>query len=139
MTAPVAQGRQLPRYEDLTWDQHLGRHCVWCNGLITVGGREVGRVGTRHGAHLFDVPVYAGPCCLPKVEAITMKPCAYCGDPIKGAAKPVGDDAGSGAHPTAYWHADPAECGPRQAPLPGPDEPTPLQLHLARTGLSLRP
>ncbi|MET9953491.1 hypothetical protein ABZ135_18340 [Streptomyces sp. NPDC006339] len=111
---------------------------MWCNGRITVGGTEAGRVGTRHGAHVFSVPVYAGPCCSTEEEATTVQ-CAYCGNPIEGAAEPVGDDAASGAHATAYWHADPAECGPRQAPLPGPDEPSPLQLHLARAGHRLRP
>ena len=39
--------------------------------------------------------------------------CAYCEQPIVGAATPVSDDAGSGAHALAYWHSDAAECGPR--------------------------
>lgn len=65
MSAPTEE-RQLPAYRDLTWGQHLGRNCCWCNTPITVGGREVGRVGERLGAHNVSVPVYAGPCCPPK-------------------------------------------------------------------------
>ncbi|MCZ0979409.1 hypothetical protein O1L60_10670 [Streptomyces diastatochromogenes] len=41
------------------------------------------------------------------------KICAYCEQPILGVAAPVEDDAGSGAHALAYWHATAAECGPR--------------------------
>lgn len=37
---------------------------------------------------------------------------------------PLGDDAASGAHPAGFWHADPAACGPRRQPLPGPDSTT---------------
>lgn len=53
---------------------------------------------------------------------MTAKHCAYCGDPIHGEALPVGDDTDSGVHPPAYWHKTPAECGPPQSPLPGPDD-----------------
>lgn len=68
MTAPV-EYRQLPRYQDLTHGQHMGWHCVWCDKPITVGGREVGHVGTRYGAHSLSVPVYAGPCCTVRSRA----------------------------------------------------------------------
>ena len=56
--------RRLPAYGDLTWDQHMGRHCIWCNQLIEDGGREVGRVTEERGERVLSVPVYAGPCCL---------------------------------------------------------------------------
>ncbi|MFF9197354.1 hypothetical protein ACF09L_19310 [Streptomyces sp. NPDC014779] len=62
MTAP-AEPRQLPRYADLTWDQHLGRNCIWCDQLIRSGGYEVGRVEMTLGAHHLATTVYAGPCC----------------------------------------------------------------------------
>ncbi|MEU2115209.1 hypothetical protein ABZ567_06050 [Streptomyces sp. NPDC016459] len=42
-----------------------------------------------------------------------MKHCAYCEQPILGTAVPVADDAGTGAHAPAYWHANKGECGPR--------------------------
>ncbi|WP_017239513.1 hypothetical protein [Streptomyces sp. SS] len=42
-----------------------------------------------------------------------MKHCAYCEKPILGTAVPVADDAGTGAHAPAYWHANKGECGPR--------------------------
>lgn len=51
-----------------------------------------------------------------------MKRCAYCGRSIRGEAIQVGDDAGSGTHAPAYWHKDRVECGPKQPPLPGPDD-----------------
>lgn len=65
------------------------------------------------------------------------KHCAYCNRPIHGDAIPISDGAGSGVHIPAYWHADPAKCGPRvgsTSPLDTP--PSPLERHIART---LRP
>ncbi|MCT4357173.1 hypothetical protein M5362_29075 [Streptomyces sp. Je 1-79] len=51
-----------------------------------------------------------------------MKTCAWCGQPIVGEARPIGnDDAASGVHAAAYWHGNPDECGRRQQLLPGPD------------------
>ncbi|WP_432121855.1 hypothetical protein [Streptomyces sp. S1] len=41
------------------------------------------------------------------------KACAYCEQPIFGLALPVADDAGTGAHALAHWHAEAAACGPR--------------------------
>ena len=54
-----------------------------------------------------------------------MKLCSWCDLPIEGEAKPIGDDAASGAHPAGFWHADPDECGPRAEPLPGPEPTSP--------------
>ncbi|MFE7804033.1 hypothetical protein ACFU51_05065 [Streptomyces sp. NPDC057430] len=66
-----------------------------------------------------------------------MKVCSWCDQPIHGEAEQLGDDAASGVHPPAYWHADRAECGrrvPRTSPLDG--AASPLQRHLGR---ALRP
>ncbi|MFC8491763.1 hypothetical protein ACFUJU_13370 [Streptomyces sp. NPDC057235] len=59
--------------------------------------------------------------------------CSYCDQPILGKATPIADDAATGAHPPAYWHADRAECGKRARRPSLPDGPSPLQRYLART------
>ncbi|MFC7929010.1 hypothetical protein [Streptomyces cinereoruber] len=65
-----------------------------------------------------------------------MKRCSYCGQEITGNATPVADDAATGAHAPAYWHAVPAECGPRAARPSGMDESSRLRYHLGRAGRS---
>lgn len=50
-----------------------------------------------------------------------MRYCSWCDQPIEGEAQLLGDDAASGAHPAAFWHENPAECGRRRRLLPGPD------------------
>jgi len=61
------------------------------------------------------------------------KRCAYCHLPIHGASLPIGDDAGSGAHIPAYWHANPAECGPKASSTAPLDTlRSPLELHVTR-------
>lgn len=59
-----ARWRPLPEYGDLTWDQGLGRACVYCNEQIEHGGKEVGTLTEQRGAHRLRATVYAGPCCL---------------------------------------------------------------------------
>lgn len=70
-----------------------------------------------------------------------MKVCSWCDQPIHGKAVQLGDDAGSGVHLPAYWHADRAECGPRRRLLPGPDDGilSPLQSQLRRVAVPRRP
>ncbi|MGW3386896.1 hypothetical protein [Streptomyces cinereoruber] len=65
-----------------------------------------------------------------------MKHCSYCGQEITGNATPVADDAATGAHAPAYWHAVPTECGPRAARPSGMDDSSRLQHHLGRAGRS---
>lgn len=54
-----------------------------------------------------------------------MKYCSYCDRPIEGDATAIDDDSDSRSHVPVYWHADPAECGPRVQPLPGPEPTSP--------------
>ena len=68
MTA-TAEAGPLPAYASLTWDQGMGRACVWCNLPIEDGGREVGTVRETLGAHKLKALVFAGPCCPPVVTS----------------------------------------------------------------------
>ncbi|MFD7325005.1 hypothetical protein ACFV9D_28605 [Streptomyces sp. NPDC059875] len=61
------------------------------------------------------------------------KHCAYCDRPIHGEALPISDGAASGVHIPAYWHADPAECGPMVASTSPLDTlSSPVERHIAR-------
>lgn len=64
-----------------------------------------------------------------------MKRCGYCGNLIVGQARALDDDAASGAHAPAYWHASPGDCGPRMPRVTTMDDQrnSPLQRHLTKT------
>ncbi|MDQ0791927.1 hypothetical protein QFZ58_000415 [Streptomyces sp. B1I3] len=55
--------RPLPSLESLSWDQSMGRACIWCNRLLTAGAVLAGVIHGRDGVHVLDTTVWAGPCC----------------------------------------------------------------------------
>lgn len=55
--------RQLPDAAELTWAQHQGFACVWCQRRLTTGAVSAGVARGRIGAHVLDIEVYEGPCC----------------------------------------------------------------------------
>lgn len=66
MRAPAevaAASRLLPAPSELTWDQSMGRACVYCRQLLTRGAVRAGIIRDQLGAHNLDTEVWAGPCC----------------------------------------------------------------------------
>ena len=60
VTAPA---RPLPAPGELTWDQSMGRACVYCRRPLTSGAVSAGIIRDQLGKHRLDTEVWAGPCC----------------------------------------------------------------------------
>lgn len=55
--------RQLPTLDTLTWDQSMGRACIWCKKLLTTGAVHAGTIRESDKAHVLDTEVWACPSC----------------------------------------------------------------------------
>ncbi|MFI7365978.1 hypothetical protein ACIBO4_27930 [Streptomyces sp. NPDC050149] len=55
--------RRLPTPSELTWDQSMGRACIYCRRPLTRDAVSAGIIRDQLGAHNLDTEVWAGPCC----------------------------------------------------------------------------
>jgi len=66
VTVPIAW--LLPDPKTLRCDQAVGRVCIWCGQLLTIGAVGVGVIRDRLGVHVLDVEAWVGPCCMNRRE-----------------------------------------------------------------------